>query len=132
MALAVDENLRAVSFEHLVTEPRLLLPREGVAQAGAPAAFDADAQAALTDALLGHQRFDLLRRAFCDFDHGSQRRGCCASPGLRFSCRGGLAMAGPPRPSDPPTLRPTAARGCRPSPRPGPRPAFSCNPQSPP
>src|SRR4029450_12190868 len=62
-ALLVDVNLRAVRpFEYLVAETRLLLPRERVAQPRAAAALDADAQPALVDALLGHQRTDPARR----------------------------------------------------------------------
>src|SRR5207253_4595358 len=69
-ALLVDEDFRAVgSFEDFVAEPRLFLPRKGVAQARAAAAFDADAQSALADALLGHQRPDLARRALADLNH---------------------------------------------------------------
>src|SRR4051812_26797409 len=49
-ALSVDEDLRALgTLEHLVAEPRLPFPREGVAQPRAAAALDADTQPALVD-----------------------------------------------------------------------------------
>src|SRR4029079_467292 len=68
-ALAVDEDLRAVALDHLVAEPRFLFPGKGVAESRAPAALDAHSQTAFVDALLGHQRLDLLGGAFCDLDH---------------------------------------------------------------
>src|SRR5262245_11049242 len=55
-ALLVHEDLGALgALEHLVAEPGLLLPCERVAQPRTAAALDADAQAAIVDALLGHQ-----------------------------------------------------------------------------
>src|SRR5262249_15425144 len=78
-ALLVDEDLRAFGpFEHFVTEPGLLLPRERVAQPRTPAALDADAQPALVDALLGHQRADLVRRRLADLNHAVG----CTTPAL--------------------------------------------------
>src|SRR3954464_12122056 len=69
-ALLVDEDLGAVRpFEHFVAEPLLLLPRERIAQPRAAAALHADAQPALADALLGHQRPDLARGALADLNH---------------------------------------------------------------
>src|SRR6188508_1573500 len=68
--LLVDENFCAVGpLEDFVAEPRLSLPREGVAQARAAAAFHADPQTAVGDALLGHQRANLLRRGVRNLDH---------------------------------------------------------------
>src|SRR5262245_55729198 len=59
-ALLVDIDLRAVgALEDLITQSRLLLPRERVAQPRASAALHADAQSSLVDALLGHQRANL-------------------------------------------------------------------------
>jgi hypothetical protein len=61
-ALLIDENLRALGpLEYLVAEPRLLVPRERIAETGAASTLDADTQTALADALLRHQRLDLLR-----------------------------------------------------------------------
>src|SRR5262245_41877293 len=69
-ALPVDVDLRAVlALEDLVAEPRLLLPRERVAQPRAPATLHADAQPALVDALLGHQGADLARGGLTDLNH---------------------------------------------------------------
>src|SRR5712672_1611695 len=69
-ALLVDEDLRAVRpLEHLVARPRLLFPREGVTQARAAAAFDPDAESALGDALLRHQRADFPPRVFTNLNH---------------------------------------------------------------
>src|SRR5262245_21826491 len=68
-ALLVDVQLRAFrSLEHFVAEARLLLPREGVAEARATAALYSHAQTSVVDALLGHQGPDLPRRGFADFD----------------------------------------------------------------
>src|ERR1019366_8806992 len=68
--LLVDVDLRALgTVEHLVARPRLLVPRERVAQPRAAAAFDADTQSALADALLGHQRADLARGGFSNLNH---------------------------------------------------------------
>src|SRR5258708_31963566 len=61
-ALFVDVNLRAGRpLELFISQPRLPLPGKRIAQPGAPATFDADAQSTLVDALLGHQRADLAR-----------------------------------------------------------------------
>src|SRR3989442_4618525 len=69
-ALLVDVDLRAVGpLEDFVAKTRLLLPRERVAQPRASAALHADAQSALVDALLGHQRAHLARRGFGDLNH---------------------------------------------------------------
>src|SRR5216684_3056074 len=69
-ALLVDVDLGPRRpFEDFITETRVLLPRKGIAQARAPAAFDANAQPAVVNALLGHQRADLARRRLCDLDH---------------------------------------------------------------
>src|SRR2546425_8667011 len=69
-ALLVDVDLRAVgSFEDFVAKPRLLLPRERVAQPRASAALHADAQSAVVDAQLGHQRADLAGCGFADLNH---------------------------------------------------------------
>src|SRR5262245_13656161 len=83
-ALPVHVDLRAVRpLEHFVAETRLLLPREGVAQPGAAAALDADAQSAFVDALLGHQRPDPARRNLADLNHG---RNCCDSYAVGCGC----------------------------------------------
>src|SRR5580765_4091909 len=64
-ALLVHKELGAFGpLEYLVAGPRDFFPRERIAQARAAAALHADAQAALVDALLGHQRADLARRRF--------------------------------------------------------------------
>src|SRR4029453_15524824 len=69
-ALLVDEDLGAFRpLEDFVPQTRLPLPRERVAQPRTPAALDANAQAAIVDALLGHQRADLASRAFADLNH---------------------------------------------------------------
>src|SRR5262249_17116513 len=71
-ALLVDEDPRILRpFEHFVAEARLLLPREGVAEARAPAALDADAESALVEALPGHQRLDLVSGDIGDLNHDS-------------------------------------------------------------
>src|ERR1035437_10230196 len=68
-ALLVDVDLRALrAIEGFVARPRLLVPRERVAQARAAAAFDADTQSALADALLRHQRGVLARGVFSNLD----------------------------------------------------------------
>src|SRR5690242_6787540 len=64
VALLVDEDLRAVALEDFVSCSGFLLPGECVAQSRAAAAFDADTKTTIGDALLGHQRFDLLGSAF--------------------------------------------------------------------
>src|SRR5262249_35101859 len=72
IAFAVDKDLRAFrTLEDLVAEPRLTLPGECVAEAGAAAAFHAYTKTAVGDALLGHQRLDLFRRGLADLDHVS-------------------------------------------------------------
>src|SRR5262249_5316929 len=69
-ALPVDEDLRAPgTFEHLITQARLPLPCEGIAQPRAAPALDADAQPTLVDALLGHQRADPARRGLGNLNH---------------------------------------------------------------
>src|SRR6185312_9167576 len=69
-ALPVHVDLGALgAFEHLVARSRGLFPRERVAQPRAAAALDADAQSALVDALLGHQRADLVRGGFRNLNH---------------------------------------------------------------
>src|SRR5437763_16474742 len=69
--LLIDEDLRAVGpFEDLVPEPRRGVPPECVAEAGAAAPLHADTKTALADALLGHQRPDLLRGGLAYLDHG--------------------------------------------------------------
>src|SRR5262245_7125143 len=55
VALLVDKDLRAIAFEDLVASTGLLLPGERIAQPRATAAFDADTETAIGDALLGHQ-----------------------------------------------------------------------------
>src|SRR5258707_8741853 len=73
-ALLVDVDLRAFrTFEHLVTQTRLPLPRERVAQPRTPAALHADAQSAVVDALLGHQGADLARGSLRNLNQGHQR-----------------------------------------------------------
>src|SRR6478672_660597 len=90
-ALLVDENLRAFRpFEDFIAEPRFLLPGEGVAQPRAAAALDPDAQAAILDALLGHQGPDLLRRGLADFNHRSTQSAARSSPP---SCRSPAASS---------------------------------------
>src|SRR5687767_12898884 len=69
IALLVHEDLRAVALEDLIADPRILLPGERVAQPRAAATLDADTKTAFADALLGHQRLDLLCRAFANLDH---------------------------------------------------------------
>src|SRR6266550_9334424 len=70
MALLVDEDLRALRpLEYLVAEARLLFPRERVAETRAATALHAHTETALGDALLGHQRPDLLRGGFADLNH---------------------------------------------------------------
>ena len=64
VALLVDEDLRAVAFENLVSCSGFLLPGERVAQSRATAAFDADTKTTIGDALFGHQRLDLPGSAF--------------------------------------------------------------------
>src|SRR5262245_12050992 len=71
IALLVHENLGAVTFEDLVTETGHLLPGKGVAQARAATALDTDTQTAIADALLGHQRLDLVRRGIGNLNHGN-------------------------------------------------------------
>src|SRR5262249_12397019 len=69
-ALLVDEELRpGRALEHFISQPRLPLPRKRVAEARAAAALDANAQSALVDALLGHQRPNLLRGDVADLNH---------------------------------------------------------------
>src|SRR5262245_2795527 len=69
-ALLVDEDLGAFRpLEYFVPQTRLPLPRERVAQPRTPATLDANAQAAIVDALFGHQRADLARGAFADLNH---------------------------------------------------------------
>src|SRR6185369_5228689 len=69
-ALLVDEDLGAFRpLEYFVPQTRLPLPRERVAQPRTPAALDANAQAAIVDALLDHQRADLPCGAFADLNH---------------------------------------------------------------
>src|SRR5262249_28252736 len=73
-ALLVDEDLGAFRpLESFVPQTRLPLPRERVAQPRTPAALDANAQSAIVDALLGHQRADLACRAFADLNHAHLR-----------------------------------------------------------
>src|SRR5262245_53608123 len=70
MTFAVDENLRALgSLEDRVAEAWLALPGERVTESRAAAAFHAHTKTAFADALLGHQRLDLLRRGLADLDH---------------------------------------------------------------
>src|SRR5688572_840656 len=70
IALLVDEDLGAVGpLEHLVAKARLALPRKRVAEARAAAALDSHAEPSLADALLGHQRTDLLGGGLGDLDH---------------------------------------------------------------
>src|SRR5262245_30928452 len=69
-ALPVDEDLGAFrTLEDLVARSRDSLPGERVAQARAAATLHADAQSAVVDALLGHQRADFARRRFGDLNH---------------------------------------------------------------
>src|SRR5215467_9348877 len=69
-AFPVDEDLRTFrTFEDFVAGSRCPLPRERVAQARAPAALHPDAQSALIDALLGHQRPDPASGSFGDLNH---------------------------------------------------------------
>src|SRR5687768_17018700 len=82
VAFPVHEDLGAVTFEHFVAKPRHLLPAEHVAQPGAAAALYADTQTTIGDALLGHQRFDLLRRVVGYLNHASSRRVQRARPTL--------------------------------------------------
>src|SRR5215831_675371 len=80
-AFPVDEDLRAFRpLEDLVAGPRCPLPRERVAQARAAAALHADAQSALVDALLGHQRANLARRRFGDLNHYAVGWSCVSAP----------------------------------------------------
>src|SRR5258705_12024286 len=61
-ALLVHEDPGAIRpLEYLVAKSRLAIPRKRVAQPRAAAAFDAHTKTAIADALLGHQRPDLLR-----------------------------------------------------------------------
>src|SRR5262245_22363617 len=69
IALLIHENLGAVTFEDFVAETGHLLPGKGVAQARAATALHTDTETAVADALLGHQRFDLVRRSVGDLDH---------------------------------------------------------------
>src|SRR6187549_892268 len=69
VALPVDEDLGAMTLEHFVAKPRHLLPAEHIAQSRAAAALHADTQTTIGNALLGHQRFDLLRRVAGYLNH---------------------------------------------------------------
>jgi hypothetical protein len=69
ITLFVDEDLRAIPLEDLITGSGFFLPGERIAQSRAAAALDADTKTAVADALLDHQRLDLLRRAFGDLNH---------------------------------------------------------------
>src|SRR5439155_8189044 len=83
-ALLVDEELRALgSFEDLVAEPWLFLPRERIAQSRAAAAFHADAQSAVVDALLGHQRADLARGRLRNLNHVTPWVAAASPPWIR-------------------------------------------------
>src|SRR5258705_9617443 len=61
-ALLVHEDPGAIRpLEYLVAESRLAIPRERIAQPRAAPTFYAHTKTAIADALLGHQRPDLLR-----------------------------------------------------------------------
>src|SRR5215213_6366840 len=69
-ALLVDEKLRSLRpLEHFIAQTGLSLPGKRIAQPGTSAALDADAQSAVADALLGHQRANLARGNFADLNH---------------------------------------------------------------
>src|SRR5213594_4689780 len=80
-ALLVDVNRRAFRpLEHFIAQARLLLPGKRIAQPRTPAALHADAQSALVEALPGHQRADLARRALADLDHVMPSAGLLLPP----------------------------------------------------
>src|SRR5687768_3814272 len=70
IALAVDEQLRPVGHgEDFIAQAGLALPPERVAEPRAAAAFHTHTKTAFADALLGHQRLDLLCRGLADLNH---------------------------------------------------------------
>src|SRR5256885_1019882 len=82
-ALLVYEDPGAIRpLEYLVAESRLAIPRERVAQARAAAALDAHTKTAIADALLGHQRPDLLRGGLGDFNHRYALGCACSATGF--------------------------------------------------
>ena len=68
-AILLEAWMLLILILPFVAEARLFLPGKRVAQPGAPAALDADAQPAVVDALLGHQRADLASGALTDLNH---------------------------------------------------------------
>src|SRR5829696_7058299 len=69
-ALGIDEHLRSFRpFEHVVTVLGGRLPGKHVTQARAAASLDADAEAALREAVAHDHLVDEFAGVFADFDH---------------------------------------------------------------
>src|SRR5437867_11980569 len=71
VALAIDENAHALLLVDLVLPRGLLLERQLVRHAGAAASHDRDPEAVVEEALLLHDRLDLIGRLVRDVNHRS-------------------------------------------------------------